>query len=80
MRDLEVRARNALPQVCQLRITIEDFQGNQETDVVANLGAAEHADHEPSAEYLRWEVAAQAVRLFWLLAGPKLRDRPEAWP
>eukprot|EP00971_Amphidinium_carterae_P281021 5579639-Amphidinium_carterae.1 len=46
-RDLEVRARNALTQACQLhwvkahqthqavdesRITLEDFQGNQEAD------------------------------------------------
>eukprot|EP00971_Amphidinium_carterae_P272897 5416113-Amphidinium_carterae.1 len=63
-RDLEVRARNALPQACQLhwvkahqtrqavdegRITFEDFQGNQEADEVANLGAAAHAAHEPTA-------------------------------
>eukprot|EP00971_Amphidinium_carterae_P060928 1205981-Amphidinium_carterae.1 len=61
------------------RITIEDFQGNQEANVVANLGAAAHETHEPTAEYLRWEVVAQGVRLFWLLVGPKLRDRPEAW-
>eukprot|EP00971_Amphidinium_carterae_P087879 1739053-Amphidinium_carterae.1 len=47
---------------------------------VANLGAAAHAVHEPSAEHLRWEVVAQAVRNFWLMVGPKLRDRPEAWP
>eukprot|EP00971_Amphidinium_carterae_P181820 3607502-Amphidinium_carterae.1 len=39
---------------------MEDFQGNQEADV-ANLGAAEHAPHEPSAEYVFWEVLA-----FWL--------------
>eukprot|EP00971_Amphidinium_carterae_P054558 1074920-Amphidinium_carterae.1 len=62
------------------RITLADFQGNQEADEVAKLGAAAHAPHEPSAEYFRWEVVAQAVRNFWLLVGPKLRDRPEAWP
>eukprot|EP00971_Amphidinium_carterae_P199830 3966460-Amphidinium_carterae.1 len=93
-RDLEERARRALPQACQLhwvkahqtrqavdegRITLEDFQGNQEADEVANLGAAAHATHEPTAEYLRWELVAQAVRHFWLMVGPKLRERPEAW-
>eukprot|EP00971_Amphidinium_carterae_P074359 1469365-Amphidinium_carterae.1 len=63
-RNLEVRARNAMSQTCQLhwvkahqtrqavdegRITIDDFQGNQEADVVANLGAAAHDAHEPTA-------------------------------
>eukprot|EP00971_Amphidinium_carterae_P265264 5261970-Amphidinium_carterae.1 len=47
---------------------------------MANLGAAAHAAHEPTAEYLRWETVAKAVRNFWLLVAPKLRDRPEAWP
>eukprot|EP00971_Amphidinium_carterae_P018559 366203-Amphidinium_carterae.1 len=94
-RDLEERARRALPQACQLhwvkahqtrqavdegRITLEDFQGNLEADEVANLGAAAHAVHEPTAEYLRWELVAKAVRHFWLMVGPKLRERPEAWP
>eukprot|EP00971_Amphidinium_carterae_P092830 1838216-Amphidinium_carterae.1 len=78
-RDLEVRARNALAQACQLhwvkahqprqavdegRTTLEDFQGNQEADEVANLGAAAHAAHEPTAEYLRWALVAQAIRVF----------------
>eukprot|EP00971_Amphidinium_carterae_P274564 5448232-Amphidinium_carterae.1 len=31
-------------------MTFEDFQGNQEADVVANLGAAAHDAHEPSAD------------------------------
>eukprot|EP00971_Amphidinium_carterae_P042433 834185-Amphidinium_carterae.1 len=94
-RDLEERARRALHQDCQLqwvkahqtrgavdegRITLEDFQGNLEADEVANLGAAALAAHEPSAEYLRWEMVAKAVRNFWLLVGPKLRECPEAWP
>eukprot|EP00971_Amphidinium_carterae_P236543 4694444-Amphidinium_carterae.1 len=76
-RDLGVRARNALTPACQFhwvkahqtkqavdegRITFDDFQGNQEADEVANLGAAAHAAHEPTAEYLRWELVAQAVR------------------
>eukprot|EP00971_Amphidinium_carterae_P228554 4533254-Amphidinium_carterae.2 len=94
-RDLEERARRALPQACQLqwlkphqtrdavdegRITLEDFQGNLEADEVANLGAVAHAAHEPTAEYLQWETVAKAVCNFWLLVGPKLRARPEAWP
>eukprot|EP00971_Amphidinium_carterae_P270369 5364721-Amphidinium_carterae.1 len=49
------------------RIIMEEFQGNQEADVVANLGVAEYAPHEPSADYLFWEVVAKAVRHFWLL-------------
>eukprot|EP00971_Amphidinium_carterae_P054951 1082956-Amphidinium_carterae.4 len=59
---------------------MEDFQGNQEADVVANVGTAEHVPHEPSADYLLWEVVAKAVKLVWLLAGPKLHAGPEAWP
>eukprot|EP00971_Amphidinium_carterae_P269704 5350363-Amphidinium_carterae.1 len=55
---------------------MEDFYGNQEADVVANLGAAEHEPHELSANWLHWELVAKAVRNFWLLVGPKLR----AWP
>eukprot|EP00971_Amphidinium_carterae_P026157 515809-Amphidinium_carterae.1 len=42
--------------------------------------ALPHAPHEPTAEYLRWEMVAKAVRNFWILVGPKLRERPEAWP
>eukprot|EP00971_Amphidinium_carterae_P216681 4301513-Amphidinium_carterae.1 len=41
---------------------------------------AAHALHEPTAEYLRWEIVAKAVRNFWFMVGPKLRERPEAWP
>eukprot|EP00971_Amphidinium_carterae_P100125 1979884-Amphidinium_carterae.1 len=94
-RDLEERASRALTQDCRLqwvkahqtreaveegRISFEDFQGNQEADEAANLGAAAHAQHEPTIEYLRWVDVAKAVRDFWLLVAPKLRDRPEAWP
>eukprot|EP00971_Amphidinium_carterae_P311715 6195551-Amphidinium_carterae.1 len=76
LRDLEEMARRALTQDCRLqwfkahqtreaveegRITLEDFQGNLEADEVANMGAAAHALHEPTAEYLRWEIAAKAV-------------------
>eukprot|EP00971_Amphidinium_carterae_P154058 3055171-Amphidinium_carterae.1 len=59
---------------------MQDFQGNEEADVVANLGTAEHAPHEPSADYLFWEVVSKAVRHVWLLLGPKLGKRLEAWP
>eukprot|EP00971_Amphidinium_carterae_P049575 977221-Amphidinium_carterae.1 len=38
-----------------------------------------HAEHEPTAEYLRWELVAQAVKVFWLSVALKLRDRLEAW-
>eukprot|EP00971_Amphidinium_carterae_P056382 1113357-Amphidinium_carterae.1 len=69
------RARRALTQDCRLqrvkahqtrdaveegRITLEDFQGSLEADEVANLGVAAHAAHEPTAEYLRWEIVAKA--------------------
>eukprot|EP00971_Amphidinium_carterae_P029605 582314-Amphidinium_carterae.2 len=75
-----VKARQTRKAVDEGRITLADFQGNQEANEVANLGTVAHAEHEPTAEYLRWEVLAQAVRTFWLMVGPKLRDRPEAWP
>eukprot|EP00971_Amphidinium_carterae_P014483 286164-Amphidinium_carterae.1 len=52
----------------------------RKADEVANLGAGAHAAHEPTVEYLHWELVAQAVRVFWLMVGPKRRDRPEAWP
>eukprot|EP00971_Amphidinium_carterae_P000450 9356-Amphidinium_carterae.2 len=44
----------------------------QEADKVANPGAAAHAEHEPTAEYLRWELVAQVVRVCWRLVAPKL--------
>eukprot|EP00971_Amphidinium_carterae_P243585 4837428-Amphidinium_carterae.3 len=48
---------------------MEDFRVNQEADVVANLRAADHAPHEPSADWLHWELVAKAVRNFWLVVG-----------
>eukprot|EP00971_Amphidinium_carterae_P163633 3244444-Amphidinium_carterae.4 len=48
--------------------------------VVANLSAAEHEPHEPSADWFHWELVANAVRNFWVLVGPKLRERLGAWP
>eukprot|EP00971_Amphidinium_carterae_P081994 1622269-Amphidinium_carterae.1 len=62
------------------RVSMEDFQDNQEAVVVANLGAAEQVPHKLSADWLHWEQVAKAVRHFWLLVGPKLRERLEAWP
>eukprot|EP00971_Amphidinium_carterae_P314231 6246117-Amphidinium_carterae.1 len=59
---------------------MEDFRGNLEADVVANLGAAEHVPHEPTADWVHWELVAKSVRHFWLMVGPKLRERPEACP
>eukprot|EP00971_Amphidinium_carterae_P236053 4684919-Amphidinium_carterae.1 len=58
---------------------VADSRVTLETDVVANLGAAEHVpvSHEPSAGWLNWEQDAKTVRHFWLLVGPKLRERPE---
>eukprot|EP00971_Amphidinium_carterae_P154773 3068605-Amphidinium_carterae.1 len=47
----------------------EDFQGNQEADVVANLGAAERVPHEPSDDWLLWEQAAKVVRHLNLASG-----------
>eukprot|EP00971_Amphidinium_carterae_P219183 4350862-Amphidinium_carterae.1 len=52
---------------------MENFHGNQEADVVASLGAAEHGLHEPYADWLHWELVAKAVRCFCILVCPKLR-------
>eukprot|EP00971_Amphidinium_carterae_P001343 26743-Amphidinium_carterae.1 len=88
-RDLEVRARNAIPQAGQLqwvkahqtrqavddgRITIEDFQGNQEADVVANVGAAEHDAHEPCGPGC-WTLVASPG----LVPGCRRRSRCCRW-
>eukprot|EP00971_Amphidinium_carterae_P134349 2661848-Amphidinium_carterae.2 len=59
---------------------MEEFQGNQEADVVANLGVAEHEPHEPFADWLHWELVAKVVRHVWLLVGLKLLERSEVWP
>eukprot|EP00971_Amphidinium_carterae_P062537 1237872-Amphidinium_carterae.1 len=72
-----VKAHQTRQAVDEGRVTLENFQGNQEADEVANSGAAAHVVHEPTAEYLRWEVVAQAVRNFWLMVAPKLGSRPE---
>eukprot|EP00971_Amphidinium_carterae_P285916 5677005-Amphidinium_carterae.1 len=54
-----------------------NFQGNQETDLVANLGAVKQEPHEPSEDWLHWELVVEAVRHFWVILGPKLRVVPE---
>eukprot|EP00971_Amphidinium_carterae_P033904 667426-Amphidinium_carterae.1 len=87
-RDLEVRAGNGetpflrIASLIGVKLTLTSpvVLSMKEADEVANLVAAAHSEHEPSEKYLRWTVVAQAVRLFWLLVGPKLRERPEAWP
>eukprot|EP00971_Amphidinium_carterae_P088079 1742355-Amphidinium_carterae.1 len=76
-----VRARNALFQSCQVhwikahqtqqaveevRVTMDDFQGNQEADVVVNLGAAEHAPHEPSTSSGQLSLRRSDAFGFWL--------------
>eukprot|EP00971_Amphidinium_carterae_P286564 5689257-Amphidinium_carterae.1 len=70
-RDLEERTRLALTPHTQLhwikahqtqqaiedgRITMDDIHGNQEADIVSNLGSAEH--DEPS-DWLHWELHGQ---------------------
>eukprot|EP00971_Amphidinium_carterae_P187371 3718886-Amphidinium_carterae.1 len=46
--------------VIEGRVLLEDFHGNQEADVMANLGAAEHDPHQPSAEWFHWELVSKA--------------------
>eukprot|EP00971_Amphidinium_carterae_P311630 6193968-Amphidinium_carterae.1 len=55
-----VKAHQTREAVDEGRISFEDFQGNQEADAAANLGAAAHAQHEPTSEYLRWADVAKA--------------------
>eukprot|EP00971_Amphidinium_carterae_P178547 3542159-Amphidinium_carterae.1 len=49
-------------------------------DLAANNGTREQVPLEPSEEWKQWSTLCQAVRNFWLLVGPKLRNRPEQWP
>eukprot|EP00971_Amphidinium_carterae_P064293 1273270-Amphidinium_carterae.1 len=72
-----VKAHQTRQAVDDGQITMEDFHATRKLMVVANLGAHEHTDHEPSAEYLHWEVVAQAVNPS---SNHKLRTRTEAWP
>eukprot|EP00971_Amphidinium_carterae_P171506 3399709-Amphidinium_carterae.1 len=57
------------PTVIEGRVSPEDFQGNQDANAIANLGAAENDDpHEPSADWLDWEVINRHVSFgcLWL--------------
>eukprot|EP00971_Amphidinium_carterae_P299105 5942096-Amphidinium_carterae.1 len=48
--------------------------------LICNRGTREHEPFEPSEEWKHWSNVCQAVRNFWLLVSPKLRNRPEQWP
>eukprot|EP00971_Amphidinium_carterae_P245375 4872780-Amphidinium_carterae.1 len=83
------KAHQARQAVDEGGIPLADFQGNQEADEVANLGAAAHAENEPTAEYLRWkswlrlsEIVLKPGRGCDFLLGLKLRLRcpPMAGP
>eukprot|EP00971_Amphidinium_carterae_P170026 3368950-Amphidinium_carterae.2 len=58
---------------------MEDFQGNQEADIISSGQLGRCGACSSQTDYLFWEVFAHAVRHFWLLVGPKLCERPEAW-
>eukprot|EP00971_Amphidinium_carterae_P032838 646396-Amphidinium_carterae.2 len=45
----------------------------------SSLDAAEHEPHEPSEDWLRWELVAKPVRNFCVLVALKLRERPAVW-
>eukprot|EP00971_Amphidinium_carterae_P311687 6195101-Amphidinium_carterae.3 len=92
-RDLESRALDALPAVVQIvwmkahqtdrdaeagRVGRSDLHGNHQADLAANKGTSEHV-RPRSGSKLRSTVC-QAVRNFWLLVSPTLRNRPEQWP
>eukprot|EP00971_Amphidinium_carterae_P013828 272439-Amphidinium_carterae.1 len=62
------------------RITADDFQGNQQADVLANQGTAQHGPLDPDPIWLAWEAFAMKVYHLWRLVGPQLRERPEEQP
>eukprot|EP00971_Amphidinium_carterae_P118168 2341231-Amphidinium_carterae.1 len=64
------------------RVDRVDLRGSQMADVAANNGTREQVPVELSEEWkhCQWGAVCQAVRNFWLLAGPKLCIRPEQWP
>eukprot|EP00971_Amphidinium_carterae_P102346 2026227-Amphidinium_carterae.4 len=94
-RDLELRALQALlpgqrirwmkahlkqADVDSGRVTVDDFQGNQQADISefsANQGTEQHGLFEPDPVWLSWQTFAMKVCHFWRLVGPQLRDRPE---
>eukprot|EP00971_Amphidinium_carterae_P101286 2004525-Amphidinium_carterae.1 len=62
------------------RITADDFHGNQQADVLANQGTAQHGPLDPDATWLSWADFATKVYHFWSLVGPQLRERLEEEP
>eukprot|EP00971_Amphidinium_carterae_P176979 3509187-Amphidinium_carterae.1 len=65
------------------RVTADDFQGNQQADLLANQGTAQHGLLEPDLVWLTWQDLAMKVYHFWRLVGPgrtSLRDRSEEQP
>eukprot|EP00971_Amphidinium_carterae_P285532 5669210-Amphidinium_carterae.1 len=62
------------------RITADDFQGNQQADVLASQGTAQHGPLDPDATWLTWADLAMKMYHFWRLVGPQLRERPEDEP
>eukprot|EP00971_Amphidinium_carterae_P145912 2892046-Amphidinium_carterae.3 len=53
---------------------------NQQADVLANQGTAQHDPLDPDATWLTWADFATKVYHFWRLVGPQLRERPEEEP
>eukprot|EP00971_Amphidinium_carterae_P222859 4422571-Amphidinium_carterae.2 len=62
------------------RATVDDYQGNQQADRLANQGTEQHGPLEPDPVWLTWQDVATKVYNFWRLVGPQLRDRPEEQP
>eukprot|EP00971_Amphidinium_carterae_P304352 6048193-Amphidinium_carterae.1 len=58
------------------RVTADDFQGNQQADLLANQGTAQHGPLEPDPVWPTWQDFAMKVYHFWRLVGPQLRNRP----
>eukprot|EP00971_Amphidinium_carterae_P293932 5835445-Amphidinium_carterae.1 len=81
-RDLELRAMQALlpgqrirwmtahlkqADVDSGRVTADDFQRNQQADLLANQGTAQHGPLEPDPVWLTWQDLAMKVYHFWRL-------------
>eukprot|EP00971_Amphidinium_carterae_P183142 3634386-Amphidinium_carterae.1 len=54
-RDLERRALNALLPGQRIRVTVDDFEGNQQADLLATQGTAQHGPLEPDPVWLTWQ-------------------------
>eukprot|EP00971_Amphidinium_carterae_P348996 6490784-Amphidinium_carterae.2 len=62
------------------RATVDDYQGNQQADLLANQGTEQHGPLEPDPVSLSWQDFAMKVYHIWRLVGPQLRDRPKEQP